>query len=352
MLQPTFRLSLSIGDVQRYGLCLPTDENLHFYREIWQITRVKSSNIILPAHISPDIVSLQGVGRSQSHMEDTALNPTMADHKKKNLNYSKTSLLVKVIICFLLLLVIGLTVAIIIISVTVNNSTKHSDNKCVTTSSLTAMYTKSQDLYRDLSKAELRKVRDYILKVVSLNVTPFESATVNSNYIFLIELQNPIKDDAIAYLDHNGPKPTRVANVILFKGAVSPPIVEEILVYFDKPMRHEPNTFLTNRTIPFHARPTNKHKNAIQEKIIDDFTTRAHEVLKELFKGYVIKNCTDRCLAYFAFTPMPTPNSNELVSIAWFVRNVPGRVIQPVGLELLIRGKGNDESKWKARVRY
>ena len=331
-------------------------QNLHFYRQIWQIRRVKSSNKSLGAHISPDIVSRKGVGRSQSHMEDTALNPTMADHKKKNLNYSKTSLLVKVIICFLLLLVIGLTVAIIIMSVTVNNSTKHSDNKCVTTSSLTAMYTKSQDLYRDLSKAELRKVRDYILKVVSLNVTPFENATVNSNYIFLIELQNPIKADAIAYLDHNGPKPTRVANIILFKGAVSPPIVEEILVYFDKPMRHEPNTFLTNRTISFHARPPNKYQKiqerAIQEKIIDDFVIRAHQVFKELFGGYVIINCTDRCLTYFALTPMPTPNSNELVSIAFFVRNVPGRVIQPVGLELLIRGKGNDESKWKARVRY
>ena len=168
-------------------------------------------------------------------------------------------------------------------SQTTDDSQNSEFSKCRQKSTLKPSYTKSQDLYRDLSKAELRQVRDYILKVASLNVTPFENATVNSNYIFLIELQNPIKDDAIAYLDYNGPKPTRVANVILFKGAVSPPIVQEILVYFNKQMRHESNTFLTNRTIPFHARPSNKYQNAIQEKIIDDFVIRAHQV----FAGYV-----------------------------------------------------------------
>jgi hypothetical protein len=202
-----------------------------------------------------------------------------------------------------------------------------------------------------LSEAELRQVRDYILNVASLNVTPFESATVNSNYIFLIELQNPIKDDAIAYLDHNGPKPTRAANVILFKGAETPPVIEEILVYFDRPMRHEPNTLLTDRTIPFHARPANTFKNAIQETIIDDFVIKAHNVLEELFGGYIVINCTDRCLKYFFTGPNAMPSSHELISYVWFARDVAGNVIQPVGLELLIQGEGTDGSQWETRVR-
>ena len=281
--------------------------------------------------------------------EDIALNTTMAKQKKKNLYDSTTVPAIKVIICILALLVIGLAVAIIIIAV---NNSKDSDSpaSCAKTWSLKPKYTTSQDLYRDLSEAELLQVRDYILNVASLNITPFEKATVNSNYIFLIELQNPIKDDAIAYLDLNGPKPTRVANVIIFKGAVSPPVVEEILVYFDKPMRHGPNTFLTKRTIPFHARPSSKYKNAITEKIIDDFGVKAHQVLDGLFGGYIMKNCTDRCLTYIRVPPRAIPNSNELLSVAWFVRVLPGYPIQPVGLELLIQVEGNDGSKWKTRV--
>ena len=261
-----------------------------------------------------------------------------------------TSRTVKFVICILVLLVIGLAVAIIIISV---NNSRNSDrvSSCSKTLLHKAKYARSQDLYRDLSKDELLQVRNYILNDASLNVTPHEKATLNSNYIFLIELQNPIKDDAIAYLDHNGPKPTRVANVIIFKGRASPPVVEEILVYFDKPMRHEPNTQLTNRTIPFHARPMSRRKQAILGEIAKDFGKRADKILKGLFEGYVVTNCTDRCLTFFALGPNRMSDSKEFISSVWFVRNVPGSIIQPVGLELLIQGEGLDGGKWKTRVR-
>jgi hypothetical protein len=257
----------------------------------------------------------------------------------------------KITIFILVLIILGLVAALIAVSVKESDDSKNSAfSQCSQKFTLKPKYTKSQDLYRDLSEAELRQVRDYILNVASLNVTPFESATVNSNYIFLIELQNPIKDDAIAYLDHNGPKPTRAANVILFKGAETPPVVQEILVYFDRPMSYESNPLLTDRTIPFHVRPANKHGNAIQEKMINDFGIKTHQVLKELFGGYVIINCPDRCLTYISLPPRPMPSSNEFRSAAWFMRSVPGITIQAVGLQLFFRGEGNNGSDWKTRV--
>ena len=271
--------------------------------------------------------------------------------KTENPENTTTPWAVKIVICILVLLVIALAIAIIII--TVENS-KNSDklSSCSKTTSLKAKYTRSQDLYRDLSKDELLQVRDYILDDTSLNVTAYEKATLNSNYIFLIELQNPIKDDAIAYLDHNGKKPTRVANVIIFKGGASPPVVEEILVYFDKPMRHEPNTLLTNRTIPFHARPVSKRGLDVLVKVMNDFGSKANYILRNLFDGYVITtNCTGPCLTYRFYGPSAMPNSSEVMSYIWLTRNVPGMVIQPVGLELLIQGEGHDGSKWKTRVR-
>ena len=254
------------------------------------------------------------------------------------------------LICVLVLLIIGLALAIIIMAVN-NSNNSESLSSCSKTSSLKAKHTKSQDLYRDLSEQELLEVRDYILNVTSLNVTPHEKATLNSNYIFLIELQNPIKDDAIAYLDNNGPRPTRAANVIIFKGAASPPVVEEILVHFDKPMKHERNNLLTTRTIPFHARPTSKLGQDILDKFVNDFGTTANQILVELFDGFVIVNCTDQCLTYGFYGPAIMADSNELISHIWFSRKVPGIAVQPVGLGLLIQGEGFDGSKWKTRVR-
>jgi diamine oxidase len=287
------------------------------------------------------------MAKIKSETEGTVyMMPTVAAQKDSDLNDSTTSRAVKVILCLLVLLVLGLAIAVIIISV--NSKQSGSISSCTTTSSLKPNYTKSQDLYRDLSEIELLQVRDYILNVASLNITPFEKAAVNSNYIFLIELQNPIKDDAIAYLDHNGPKPARSANVIIFKGAVSPPVVEEILVYFDKPMKHELNTLLTDNTIPFHARPPNNLEYARIAEIVNDFGEKAHDILKESYDGFTIGNCTDRCLTYTDTGPTSMFSSNEHHAFIWFLRAVNyGEYLHPVGLELLIQRQGTDVSKWE-----
>ena len=272
----------------------------------------------------------------------------MARQRKKDQNEITTSCTLKVGICILVLLVmsdIGLALA---------TTSKNSNNfdtlgDCAKTTPLKTKYTKSQDLYRDLSENELLQVCDYIMKVAPLNITPFDKATIKSNYIFLIELQNPIKDDAIAYLDYNKPKPTRAANVIIFKGAETLPIIEEILVYFDNPMRHERNKLLTNNAIPFHVRPVDGFEGARIRDIVNDFGEKAHDILKESYDGYAIVNCSDRCLTCPYSGPRSMFPSNEhLTSFnVLCVRAVDGEYLHPVGLELMIQRKGTDISKWK-----
>ena len=192
----------------------------------------------------------------------------------------------KFIISLLVMIIVGLLVAVIILSVDNADSKIH---KCsADTSKLRPkFYTKSNDLYRDLTKDEILRVRDYVLNEASLNVTPHEKASMGSNYIFLIELQNPDKDEAVAYLDENGQKPVRTANVILFKGAASPAIVEEILVRFSEPMRHEVNTILTSRLIQFNSRPSNDIEWNVVEEIITNFGVKVHKILNESYDGYM-----------------------------------------------------------------
>ena len=268
--------------------------------------------------------------------------------KQRKDDEATTPRTVKVIICILVLLVIGLAIATIILSLKNSNDSDSIDD-CAKTTLLKPKYTKSQDLYRDLSENELLQVYEYILKVAPLNITPFENATVNSNYIFLIELQNPTKDDAIAYLDYNKPKPIRAANVIIFKGAETPPIVEEILVYFDNPMRHERNKLLTNNAIPFHVRPVDGFEGARIRDIVNDFGEKAHDILKESYDGFTIVNCSDRCLTCpYSGQRSMFPSKKHINSFnVWCLRAVDGEYLQPVGLQFVIQRQGTDISKWK-----
>ena len=220
--------------------------------------------------------------------------------------------------------------------------------QCSETSTLKPLvYGRSKDLYRDLSESEIIKVRDYILNEASLNVTRREEATVNSNYIFLIELQNPDKYSAIAYLDGKGAKPGRAANVVIIKGAETPPKVEEILVHLKSPMKHEVNTILGTKPIPFNSRPQDKLEYEQLEILVKDFTKKVCKILYESYGGYTYHNCTDRCLTYADVGPGTVNESGERKMWVWFMRHVPGNYLHSIGLELLVQREGSDVSKWK-----
>ena len=133
---------------------------------------------------------------------------------------------VKLIIGLLVLTCVGLLVAVIVLSVSKSRSSNTEYKPCTLSTPSQVTYSNSKDLFRDLTKEEIIRVRDYVLNEPSLNVTPYSEASIASNYIFLIELKNPDKDEALSYLDAGGKKPTRLANVVIFRGAVSPPIVE------------------------------------------------------------------------------------------------------------------------------
>lgn len=260
----------------------------------------------------------------------------------------------KVIICLLSLFVIGLLVAVIVLSTNRKDScgTSRKIPKCPGKSTLRPLYKKSEDLYRDLTELEIIRVRDYVLNEESLNVTSHESARVDSNYIFLIELQNPDKTKAISYLDGDGTKPDRAANVIIFKGAASPPVVEEILVYFSSPMKHEVNTILSGEPISFHSRPVDKLEKSRIDELVNYFASKAHKIMNESYDGYTVHNCTDRCLTYSESGAASIHGSGERHNWIWFLRSVPGRYAHPIGLELLIQREGNDASKWNIEKVY
>jgi len=89
---------------------------------------------------------------------------------------------------------------------------------------------KSAGVFDDLTVDEITAVRDYLLKQPELNLTKYLKATVDSNYIYLIQFLPPSKDEVLEFLDNDGLKPERRAVAVVFHGATDPPVVREYIV--------------------------------------------------------------------------------------------------------------------------
>ena len=59
---------------------------------------------------------------------------------------------------------------------------------------------KSAGVFDDLTVEEITSVRDYLLMQAELNLTRYDQASIDSNYIYLVQFLPPSKDEALAYL--------------------------------------------------------------------------------------------------------------------------------------------------------
>ena len=272
----------------------------------------------------------------------------------------KTKLVLKILVVLLALLSLSLIIALIVVATkdktdSVENGSSSGLNEfCPETSKLTSSPARSSGLYDDLSRDEIIAVRDYILSQPSLNVTRYEDAAINDNYIYLIELQQPPKAEALNFLDNNNaPKPERKARVVIYSGGQSNPEVREYLVNpAAKPTNHLETTGPGQKyPIPFNTRFADKKELAIMERMLKNVTKYAFRLLHESYDGYTFWNCTDRCLTWGLSAPS-TFKANQRKQWIWFMRNVIGYYIHPVGFEVLLDTGGNDLSSWTVEKLY
>ncbi|KAL9982197.1 hypothetical protein ACROYT_G011009 [Oculina patagonica] len=273
----------------------------------------------------------------------------------------KTKLVLKILVVLLALLSLALLIALIVVATkdksepVENGSSSGVKEFCPETTELTPPATvRSRGLYDDLSREEIIAVRDYILDKSSLNVTPYEDAAINNNYIYLIELQQPPKDEALNFLDNdNAQKPERKARVVIYCGGQVNPKVREYLVRpAGNPTDHEETTGPGQKyPIPFNTRFADPKELALMEKMLKNVTKHANRLLYESYDGYTFWNCTDRCLTWGLSAPS-TFKANQRKQWIWFMRNLIGFYIHPVGFEVLLDTGGNDPSRWTVDKLY
>ena len=160
--------------------------------------------------------------------------------KKKSAPGSSTALMLwKVLAIVFIVISIALLIALIAMATKKGKSYENQENgshssvsvdTCAERMSSSDDSLKSAGVFNDLMVDDIIVVRDYLLKQPELNLTKYVSATVDSNYIFLIQFLPPSKDEVLEFLDNDGPKPERRAVAVVFHGATAPPVVKEYIV--------------------------------------------------------------------------------------------------------------------------
>lgn len=217
----------------------------------------------------------------------------------------KSKLILKILVGVLAVVCLALLIALIVVA-TRNNKEPVADNSsaaedCPEKTKLSPQPARSTELYRDLSKEEIIAIRDYILRQSALNVTAYDKASIDDNYIYLIELQQPPKDKALQYLDDNAQQPERMARVVIYGGGKANPDVTEFLVGpAENPTKHSETKGPGQKyPIPFNARFADPKELDEVDRLVRNVTKHASRLLKESYDGYSMdKDCKEKCLTW------------------------------------------------------
>lgn len=260
----------------------------------------------------------------------------------------------KIAVTILVLLCLGLLIALIVVAVDfVQYKEKYpsdpQSDTCADGILNEGELPKTQGIFNDLSREELIAARDFMLKQSSLKLKNIENASVKDNYIYMIQLHTPDKEEVLGFLEQGKTKPARKALVVIFQGDANLPVVQEYIVTLNntKEMSYEKH----GNAIPFNVRPYDQVQHKVIEKIVLDATTKAFNVLNESYDGYCYHNCTNKLLRFHPQGPFGK-TSDERATWLQFTRDLEGESLNPVDFQLYIDFRGSDVSKWEVKKVY
>lgn len=206
--------------------------------------------------------------------------------------------------------------------------------------------TSTASLFENLSVEDIESAVTFLLAQGDLNLTAYEDATIDSNYIFLLETLVPPKQDVLNYLDNSGANPGRWARAILYNGGKATPDVTEVKV---GPLPVSGSTIVEQINnlgeIPFSSRSPDD----VEYTLIDEFVVSVCEEIDQLMLesfGAHYFNCTDDCLEWSDSAPRG-PGRDKRNIWLWFEYLTDGKYMHHTGLEMKINHFGTDVSQWK-----
>ncbi|NXF68265.1 AOC1 oxidase, partial [Ciccaba nigrolineata] len=200
-------------------------------------------------------------------------------------------------------------------------------------------------IFADLSPAELRAVRTFLMSRPELGLSPSRGGPLAKNTLFLVELLPPKKRLALRYLDQGGPRPRRQARAVIFFGGQSEPNITEFAVGpLPQPSSYRPLRFKGGRAIPFAARPMTQLEYELLHRTLAEAMEPLYRLLRDS-TGFWYHNCSQRCLTFSDIAPRGLAPGERRT---WLVlqRFVEGFFLHPVGLEVLVDHRDPDPRRW------
>ncbi|XP_066499109.1 retina-specific copper amine oxidase [Hoplias malabaricus] len=209
--------------------------------------------------------------------------------------------------------------------------------------SIQANHTDQSLIFADLTPEEYLMVRDYMWQQKNLRISHSATARSYENFIFLIDLQVPKKQEALNYLDSHGQKPERKATVVVFFGERSH-LKEFEVGPLSSAIRHRDVTKERYNMdhLPFTARTVTVGEYVelfifLNLQVFQKLETE----LRESF-GYIPKK---RELNPFEGMPRGLKSGDRKTWISFF-RDESGMYIHPVGFEVLVNHESKNSSNW------
>ncbi|NXU92578.1 AOC1 oxidase, partial [Xiphorhynchus elegans] len=203
-------------------------------------------------------------------------------------------------------------------------------------------------IFADLSPAELRAVRTFLMERPELGLSPSRGGVLAKNSLFLVELLPPPKRVALRFLAHGGARPRREARAIVFFGAQAEPNITELAVGpLPRPSSYRVLGLKGRRAVPFWARPMTQ----LEYELLHEALVAALAPLEPLLleaTGFGFQNCSGRCLTFSDIAPRGLRPGERRT---WLVlqRFVEGYFLHPVGLEVLLDHEAPDPRRWAVR---
>ncbi|XP_032923003.1 amiloride-sensitive amine oxidase [copper-containing] [Catharus ustulatus] len=200
-------------------------------------------------------------------------------------------------------------------------------------------------IFADLSPAELRAVRTFLMERPELGLSPSQGGPLAKNSLFLVELLPPPKRRALRFLEHGGARPPREARAVVFFGAQAEPNVTELAVGpLPRPSSYRALPFKGRRAVPFSARPMTR----LEYELLHGALVAALAPLEPLLleaTGFGFQNCSERCLTFSDIAPRGLGPGERRT---WLViqRFVEGFFLHPVGLEVLLEHRDPEPRRW------
>ncbi|XP_074552683.1 amine oxidase [copper-containing] 3-like [Halichoeres trimaculatus] len=196
-------------------------------------------------------------------------------------------------------------------------------------------------VFADLSEEEILQVRDYMSTIQGMNISFDPSSPLSADYLYMIELSLPKKQEVLQYLDSNGPKPTREATAVVFHGSDNN-IKEYVVGPLPNPSYYRDVTVERyKKEIPLTARPVHYGEFIRLQAFIKKGLEPVRTLMKESF-GLTPSSSQ----VYYDSMPRGLKSGDRQTWIA-LCRHEEGFFIHPVGFEILIDHQSTNFSLWR-----